>query len=564
MKQIIELIKKLQKETVYKGVGIALLIFISSVSELLTLSLFYELLNFLSNGEQTFMQDVLMDFFGKLSLDIFLIIFVAVLALALFLRLFSLREQLNYLVDLGNFLTRDLYEKTIMLEYKHFLEINTSRVISGIYRKSNDIVQRVMMPIFQSLNAVLVLVLTSFYFFIVYPSTAISVLSIGFILYFLFSILIQKRLANLAVVINDNQNSMLKRLNDSINSIREIKFYSLEKFYSKFIKDEDQVIRKSEATASFLGQFPKIVVEFFIFIGFSLFLFFQWAGSSDDLSSIIDVTYFGFLALYFLRVLPLIQQIYQGYTSLKTTVSVVEDYNEMHEQATNNLTFSKQLAFNGLDKISVTNLRKSIQQKELFQINNLNFEKRNSYGIYGKSGTGKSTFIRILLGLISADRGEILMGDNILETNSTYKLSNVISYVDQHPSIITGSVRENLSFGSVDFIDDDRMIKFLRAFNLFTNEKDCKMVLDKSVGEYGNMLSGGEKQRLAICRALLRKYEVLILDEATSALDSRNEFEIMKAVIDECKDKILILISHQDKVLEMCSQKINFNEFTKQ
>ena len=164
MKQIIELIKKLQKETVYKGVGIALLIFISSVSELLTLSLFYELLNFLSNGEQTFMQDVLMDFFGKLSLDIFLIIFVAVLALALFLRLFSLREQLNYLVDLGNFLTRDLYEKTIMLEYKHFLEINTSRVISGIYRKSNDIVQRVMMPIFQSLNAVLVLVLTSFYF----------------------------------------------------------------------------------------------------------------------------------------------------------------------------------------------------------------------------------------------------------------------------------------------------------------------------------------------------------------------------------------------------------------
>jgi ATP-binding cassette subfamily B protein len=181
-------------------------------------------------------------------------------------------------------------------------------------------------------------------------------------------------------------------------------------------------------------------------------------------------------------------------------------------------------------------------------IDNIGFEVKlgETIAFVGPSGSGKSTLMKLLVGLYRPQEGKILY-NGLDETEIQFDdLRNQIGFVTQDTNLFSGTIRENLLFSSPKATENDltEALKKASCTNLLARAADG---LDSMIGEGGLKLSGGEKQRISIARALLRKPRVLIFDEATSSLDSLTEEEITNTIIDISKEKnqITVLIAHR-------------------
>ena len=210
------------------------------------------------------------------------------------------------------------------------------------------------------------------------------------------------------------------------------------------------------------------------------------------------------------------------------------DFPEKHNIKINNVTFS----YDG--------------KKEVLKNCSLEIEDGESIALVGKSGAGKSTVIELISRFYDVNSGEILIGGkNVKEINYEYVLEN-IAIVFQKTFLTRDSVLENIKMGSNASLEE------VRAAAKQAQIDDFIMSLpygyDTMVGSFGSRFSGGEKQRIAIARAILKNAPILILDEATSSSDPENQMEIDKAISNLCKDKTVIVVAHRLSALKMCDR----------
>ena len=181
-------------------------------------------------------------------------------------------------------------------------------------------------------------------------------------------------------------------------------------------------------------------------------------------------------------------------------------------------------------------------------IDQISFEakKGETIAFVGPSGAGKSTLVKLLVGLYQPQEGEILMNGVNTSQIDMSALRNQISFVTQDTQLFAGTIKENLAFVAPNATEEDMLLALTKA--------SCANILDKGgnglatvIGEGGLKLSGGEKQRLSIARALLRHPHLLIFDEATSSLDSLTEESITDTIRDLSKEReqITIMIAHR-------------------
>ena len=172
---------------------------------------------------------------------------------------------------------------------------------------------------------------------------------------------------------------------------------------------------------------------------------------------------------------------------------------------------------------------------------NFNINKGGKYAVIGKSGSGKSTIIKLLLGKLQSNQDKVLIDGNPLEIKDDINFSKEIGYVSQQTSIFSGSIRYNITLD--DSYSDEEIWSILEKVCLADRVKALPDGLDHNLSNMGEILSGGEKQRLVLARVLIRNYPILILDEATSALDKRTAVQIENNILAD--DKLtLIMISH--------------------
>lgn len=173
----------------------------------------------------------------------------------------------------------------------------------------------------------------------------------------------------------------------------------------------------------------------------------------------------------------------------------------------------------------------------------IHLKSGHSYVLVGMSGAGKTTILNLLTGLLKADEGIILIdGHDLSELNLSSYYEN-ISYISQNPPIFDGSIRENLVF-NMD-ISDDKLWSTLKKVNLYDCIHAMENGLDEQIGERGNKLSGGEKQRLALARVIILQPKIVILDEATSALDNINEAMVMSGLFKALPNSTVIAVTHR-------------------
>ena len=242
--------------------------------------------------------------------------------------------------------------------------------------------------------------------------------------------------------------------------------------------------------------------------------------------------------------------------------SVVEKLESIFEEMNSNkLTFGSNNEFENYN-ITFENVSFGYTDKKI--INDLSFslEENKSYALVGSSGSGKSTIAKLISGFYKVDSGVIKIGNRSISSYSEEALINNIAFVFQNVKLFKTSIYDNVKIGKTDASYEEVMT----AMNL----AGCNSILDKfsereqtQIGTKGVYLSGGEKQRIAIARAILKDAKIIIMDEASAAVDPENEYELQRAFSNLIKDKTVIMIAHRlpsirnvDEILVMDDGKI--------
>ena len=202
-------------------------------------------------------------------------------------------------------------------------------------------------------------------------------------------------------------------------------------------------------------------------------------------------------------------------------------------------------AFNG--KIEFNNLSYTYKETEINALKNISFsvEKGETLGIIGKTGSGKSTILNLLLNLFNADSGKIKIDEKDLIKVNINEYYNICGVVPQDVFLFSDTIKNNVLFGSTKHEEDDRIITACEDACIHKNITDFPDGYETILGERGVNLSGGQKQRLSIARALIRSPKLLLLDDCLSSVDTETEDKILNNLNRDSKDRTTIIVSHR-------------------
>jgi len=242
----------------------------------------------------------------------------------------------------------------------------------------------------------------------------------------------------------------------------------------------------------------------------------------------------------------------QYYSAIASSERILELSNLPDEAVT------QKMEIEGFSKLSFNNVTFAYDDKPVFECASCEIERGDIVGICGESGIGKSTLIKLILGVLKAQSGEIyitdLKGQRSLVDTETRSL---FSYVPQGNLILSGTIADNIAFGS-DNIDFELVEQVIKVSQLDELVSQLPQGLDTVLGEGGLGLSEGQVQRLSIARALYRNSEVLLLDEATSALDRETEIRVLEGI--RSLNKTCLFITHRLEALKSCTKLLNVKD----
>jgi ABC-type multidrug transport system fused ATPase/permease subunit len=480
-------------------------------------------------------------------------IFVILLSNTTRLLLLWLQTKLSYAI--GGDLSYKVYQNILYQPYEQFLNKNSSEFISVI-GKSKALAWSVVVPILTIISSVLMLVMIFITLLVINPS--VLLLSVLFIFSFYFTVIkISKNKVKIASEIIENESAqVIKTMQEGIGGIRDIIIDGTHALYSKLYISAELPSRNAQSRLSFIGASPRYALEAFgmIFIIITAFKI-----SNEGLNTAIPIL--GSLALGAQRMMPLLQQIYNNWTNLKggeNTIQVVINYLDLKipdhyllNKVEDKLLFQSEILIN--------NVKFKYHEKGPYVLDDINFKikKGDRIGIIGITGSGKSTLIDLIMGLLEPTSGDIRVDEHIITSKNIKNWQKNIAHVPQVIFLTDGTIAENVAFGvSKDRIDFSRVKDCIEKAQMRETIENLDQGLNSIVGERGSRLSGGQRQRIGIARALYKKSDIIIFDEATSALDNITENKIIETINSLGDEITIIMIAHRVTTLEKCTKII--------
>ena len=346
------------------------------------------------------------------------------------------------------------------------------------------------------------------------------------ILLFVFSIIyfkpVKRCISQNGIDSQDAYQNFIKWINQSWGSIKEIKIFQKESYFCENFGNSSKKYAKARIDFQFLSSVPKYVLETLIIVGFVLAILLRLICGADLSTMIAKLSVFVVAAF---RLLPSVNRInaYYGMISFNKpqAEAVINELEKMGNICTDKITLNTVTDNKlnvSLQDIHIKNVSFSYSEKSKRVLDNvtLDLHAGQSVGIIGPTGSGKTTFVDILLGLISPTSGEILYGNQNINTSAS-EWNSIIGYIPQNIYILDDTIRNNIAFGlKAEEIDDNKVWEAVKKAQLYDFVSSLPNGLDENVGERGAKLSGGQCQRIGIARALYRKPLVLVLDEATA------------------------------------------------
>lgn len=358
----------------------------------------------------------------------------------------------------------------------------------------------------------------------------------------------------------------------AVYGIKDVKVLHREHFFASFYEKHTKRGMYLNVKYTVLNGMPRTIIETTCIAGVLSYLAICVAGGVNIVDLLSPITA---VAVAAMRLMPSMNRI----NTYLTDIAFYEpslDYVYEHVDFSNYKLSGKYVSAPPLNsepiKINADIVLKDITysypntDKKILDHANMVVPVGKSVGVVGPSGAGKSTVIDIFLGLLRAQEGSILCGDRNVLDNYPSWLSN-IGYIPQSIYLSDDSIRDNIAFGvEKDKIDDDRIWEVLEEAQMKKFVEALPEGLDTSTGDRGVRISGGERQRLGIARALYHNPDILVFDEATSALDNATEKAVMEAVNSFHGRKTLVIIAHRLNTIEQCDiiYKVENGKITEQ
>lgn len=385
------------------------------------------------------------------------------------------------------------------------------------------------------------------------------------ILFVSLSILIQnkyfkKRTSAIAETAESEYRKYNSALIENINNLKELKILSSEKVFFNNFKERESSYRNVQVLQGFYGSIPPYIVEILI-VSALLIL-----GMTISVQNITDnsaiIASFAIIVAALFRIAPALNRIQTSIININASRNFVKQINSEYEKCNleNFITYDSEITekvdFN--NKIELKNIKFSYNDdKQVIKNLSLEIEKGDFIGIIGLSGSGKSTLADIIMGLLIPQSGEIFVDNLKLTPKNFYKFRHIIGYVPQQINVLDKSFKENVAWGiPSEKTDEEGVIKALKASKLYDFVCEFKDGINAKPLIGSNGLSQGQKQRLAIARALYRDPEILIFDEATSSLDVQVESEITDMLTTLNNSKTIIAIAHRLSTLKTCNKLV--------
>lgn len=362
--------------------------------------------------------------------------------------------------------------------------------------------------------------------------------------FFLVNRFARRRITELGEAGAQFRDRALREINYGSGGFTDIITHGAEDYFREKMLRHFRGFSESGIRAINLQTLPFRVNEMIALMGITLLVIYAYFFSSDNIGQVRALAALFAIAVF--RMLPAANRVLQSLMHLKLSAYTYEQLRPVVAEKSHiqkNISTFKQ-------QIVMKDIHFAFSDKpEIISNLNLSIRKGECVGIRGISGAGKSTLVKLLMGYYQPSSGEVIVDD--LKMDEQHSALELFSYLGQDPYIINGSIADNVVFGSEEK-EESRMLKALEMA-AFTWPEAAGDILKEEVGDHGSRLSEGQKQRLALARAIYHNSEVLILDEPSSALDDATE-KILFSHLLALKNlgKTLIIIAHREKVFDIC------------
>lgn len=346
------------------------------------------------------------------------------------------------------------------------------------------------------------------------------------------------------------------KLIETVNNIKEIKILSAEKnFYNEYVGIQKD-FANTQFQYNFYGSIPPYIIEILVVV--ALFILAGIISVQNIENTSWMIASYAIVAASIFRIAPALNRIQSSINNINSSRNFVKTMVTEYETSDfSNIEEKPDVEIEFKDSIRLKDVYFAYKKDSVIKGLNLEIKKGLFYGIIGVSGAGKSTLADILMGLLPIDNGEIYLDDMLLDSKYFCLLRKLISYVPQQINILDGSFKRNVAWGIPEKeIDETRVIDSLKKAQLYDVVSSFEEGINAKVIVGSTGLSQGQKQRLAIARALYRDSEILIFDEATSSLDVETEHEITKMLNSLKGQKTIIAIAHRLSTLKSCDNLI--------
>lgn len=483
------------------------------------------------------------------------VVFVVAVVLAAGIRMLLLWVSTRLIFASGTDLSVEVYRRTLYQPYPVHVARNSSEVISGITNKVNGTVFGVLLPLLTLVSSLLLLVAVMFALLAIDPIAAlVAAISFG-ASYGLITWMTRCRLHWNSQRVASEQTQVIKALQEGLGGIRDVLLDGTQPIYCDIYNRADYSLRRAQGNNSFIAGSPRFVMEA---LGVSLIVALAYGLSRQVGGITAALPVLGALALGAQRLLPALQMVYSAWASIAGNQASLVDTLELLDQplsAEALLPAPAPLPLQDAIRFNTVRFRYASAGPWVLDGINLSIPKGGRVGFVGSTGSGKSTTLDLLMGLLMPTEGEILIDDRPISGNRLRAWQRTIAHVPQSIFLADTTLAENIAFGVPRAaIDLQRVQQAARHAQIAGFIESRPEGYEAFVGERGIRLSGGQRQRIGIARALYKQASVLVFDEATSALDNATEQSVMDAIEGLSRDLTILIVAHRLSTVECCDR----------
>lgn len=478
-------------------------------------------------------------------------LFASMALLAGMFRMLLLWVSTRVVYASGADLSMELYRRTLYQPYQVHIARNSSSVISGMSKVEVAVSMMTQSLLLISSSILLIAIISAL--IAIDPAVA-SLAAIGFgASYCLIAWLSRSKLDRNSKRIALERNYVIKSLQEGLGGIRDVLLDGTQSVYCDIYRRADLPLRKAQGNNSFLTQSPRFAMEA---LGMVLIALLAYALSLKEGGIATALPVLGALAIGAQRLLPCLQQVYSAWSNIiGSQHSLIDTLNFLDQSIPEEMLQQDDVSLSFKHSIKFDSVFFRYKKDSSLVIDNLNIsiEKGSRIGFVGETGSGKSTALDLLMGLLAPSDGKLLVDEREITGNYIRPWQRMIAHVPQSIYLSDSTIAENIAFGSaLEKIDMERVRKAARQAHIAGFIESLPDGYNAYVGERGVLLSGGQRQRIGIARALYKQASVLVFDEATSALDNTTESSVMEAIDGLDENLTIILIAHRLSTLRQC------------